>query len=346
VTITESEEDRLELIIGGHIFFQTVRSAVELDVFTALSVNSGLTLLQIAEFANVETKPMRVLLLGCTALRLLRKQGDSYFNTPAAESLLNRNSPNNIIATIDFAHHLVYRPMFHMADAIRENKNCGLAEFPGEGKTLYEKLQQMPELERVFQDGLRSSSAANVSQLLSNFDFGSVGSVLDVGGGKGTALCVLAEKYPHIAGTVFESPTVCALATEYIAEHGLSDRIAAHAGNAFVDPFPVGADCVLFMHFMTIWSEQSNMEFLKKAYDSLSPGGSVIIFDGMQSNDQTGPLRAARWSPYFMVLSSGEGMFYTPAEYESWMVQTGFVDVRSIQTAPDHVVVIGHRPVG
>ena len=336
--------ERLELILGGHVFFQTLRSAVDLDLFTLLSHSPGASMRRLAESASVETKPMRILLLGCTALGLIEKDGDSYHNSSLAERLLNRDSPDNIIPAIEFAHHLVYRPMFYMGDAIRENRNIGLSEFPVEGGTLYERLSHLPKLERVFQEGLQSTSTANVEQLLGHFDFSRVQHVLDIGGGNGTALCALAARHPHLGGTVFESPTVCELARERIAAAGMSHRINTHPGSSFKDPFPSGADCILFMHFMTIWSEQANIELLRKSYSALPSGGYVVLFDGAQSNDQSGPLRAARWSPYFLVLSSGEGMFYTPDEYSNWMKEAGFIGVTQIVTSADHAVVVGSRP--
>ena len=64
----------------------------------------------------------------------------------------------------------------------------------------------------------------------------------------------------------------------------------------------------------------------------------------VQSNDKTGPLRAARWSPYFLVLSSGEGMFYSADEYASWMRKAGFIDVEQVSTPMDHAIVVGRRP--
>jgi hypothetical protein len=340
--------ERLELILGGHVFFQTLRSAVDLDVFTLLARNPGATLQRLAELAGVERKPMRILLLGCTALGLIDKRGDGYSNGPAAERLLNRDSSGNIIAAVEFAHQLVYRPMFHLADAIRANRNVGLCEFPGEGTTLYQRLSQHPELERVFQEGLQSTTALTVEQLLQHFDFTRVGHVLDVGGGNGTTLCALADRHPRLRGTVFETPTVCTLARQRIAAAGMSDRIGTHSGNCFTDPFPTPEgglpDCILFMHFLTIWGERSNLELLRKSYAALPPGGSVLVFDGVQSNDETGPLRAARWSPYFLVLSTGEGMFYTADEYAGWMRQAGFTDVAQIPTPMDHALIVGRRP--
>ncbi len=339
--------ERLELVLGGHVFFQTLRSAVDLDVFTMLSRNPGATLARLAELAGVERKPMRILLLGCTALGLIEKHSDGYCNSVVAERLLNRDSPGNMIAAVEFAHHLVYRPMFHMADAIRANRNVGLCElgdFSGDGTTLYQRLSHLPELERIFQEGLQSTTAITVEQLLDHFDFTRVRHVLDVGGGNGTALCALAARHPHLRGTVFETPTVCALARQRIAAAGMADRIGTHSGNSFTDPFPTDPDCILFMHFLTIWSERSNIDLLRKSHAVLPPGGYVLVFDGVQSNDETGPLRAARWSPYFLVLSSGEGMFYTANEYAGWMREAGFVDVLQIPTSVDHAVVVGRRP--
>jgi SAM-dependent methyltransferase len=336
--------ERLELILGGHVFFQLLRAAVTLDLFTLLARHPGASLDRLVQLTGVARKPMRILLLGCTALRLIVKENIGYHNSSIAESRLSRDSPTNILPTVEFAHRLVYRGMYHLADAIRANSNVGLSEFPGDEKTLYERLSHAPELEQVFHDGLQASSSQNVEQLIAHMDFSTIQHVLDVGGGTATALCALARRYAHLHGTVLDSPSVCALARTRIAAAGLSPRITAYEANGCTDPFPRGADCILLMHFLTIWAEETNLELMRKSYDALPAGGSIVVFDGAQNNDGTGPLRAARWSPYFLVLSSGEGMFYTPDEYTGWMRQTGFVDIRQIQTAPDHLLIVGQRP--
>src|ERR1700736_2399996 len=120
------ELERLEFILGGYIFFQTLRSAIDLELFTLLARQPGMSLKTIADLTSIERQPMRILLLGCVALGLIEKQGDSYFNRALAETHLNRDSPENIIAAVNFAHHLIYRPMFHMLESIRQNRNVGL----------------------------------------------------------------------------------------------------------------------------------------------------------------------------------------------------------------------------
>src|SRR5215831_9329046 len=45
---TPAQLEQLELILGGHVFFQTLRSAVSLDVFTLLARSPGVSLARLA----------------------------------------------------------------------------------------------------------------------------------------------------------------------------------------------------------------------------------------------------------------------------------------------------------
>ena len=336
--------EQLELILGGHVFFQTLRTAVELDLFTAISRTPGISLSALGLELGVEAYPLRIVLLGCLALRLIERRGDGLHNSSVANEYLNRDSAENIIPAVEFAHKVVYRGMYHMAESVKQNKNLGLCEFPGTEGTLYERLSHDPALEELLHEGLQSTTRANVNLLMQHFDFCRVHNILDVGGGNGTAINAIAKRYSHLRGTILESQSVSALARQYIANEGMSERIDIRPGSGFTDPFPKTADCILFMHFMTIWSEKKNRDLLAKCYDALPRGGFVLIYDGAQRNDYTGPIRAARWSPYFLVLSSGEGMFYSMDEYAGWVEKAGFVEIQQITVSLDHILVVGRKP--
>jgi hypothetical protein len=153
----------------------------------------------------------------------------------------------------------------------------------------------------------------------------------------------LARRHPHLQASVFDFPSVCQIAEERIVANKLDDRLSAIPGNAFEDEFPRGADCFLFAHFCTIWSPAKDRQLFKKAYDALPPGGTVVIFNMMQSNDESGPLSAAVGSPYFLTIATGEGMLYTWSEYTTWLREAGFSDVICKRLPRDHGVIIGYK---
>lgn len=341
--VTHNEWQKLYRILGGHIFFQTLAAAVQLDLFGLLSRTGPLSRNEIARELDIEEQPARILLLGCTALELLSKTGELYSNSSVAEKLLVRTSPGNIVAIVEWQHFINYRAMYHFYDALRAGKNVGLDVFEGEEKTLYERLAHDPRLEDVFQRAMAAISVQANAVLAEHVDFSAIKQLVDVGGGNGSNIIALARRYPQLRATVFDSPSVCQIARDHFAAQGLANRLSAVAGNCFQDPFPENCDCILFCHFLTIWSEEENRRLLVKAHEALSSGGRVIIFNMMQWDDETGPLTAAMGSPYFLTLATGTGMLYTANEYEEWMRDAGFsLPIR--QTLPlDHAAIIGHK---
>lgn len=336
--------ERMYLVFGGHIFFQTLRSAVKLDLFSLLSKHRRLTRSQIAEHLGIEEQPTRILLLGCTGVGLLRKKGNAYSNTYLAERLFVKGRPGNIISYVELEHQGMYKAMPWMYESIRENRNVGVKEFDGDEATFYQRLAHYPGLQQIFQDAMGELSRQANADLARFVDFSWVNHVVDVGGGDGTNLIELLRRWPHLRGTVFDAATVCEIARRNIAFAGVGDRLDAVAGDCFVDPFPSGADCFLFAHFFTMWGEQTDRGLLKKAYEALPSGGKIIVFNMMQRDDETGPLSAAIGSPYFLTLATGEGMLYTWREYKSWMKDAGFTRVKSQRLLRDHGAVIGTRP--
>ena len=334
--------ERTYLILSGHIYFQTLSAAVQLDLFTVLGRKPRLSRQEIAARLGIQEKPARILLLGCTALKLVRKHRDgTYSNSRLADSLLNADRPRNILPIIGWQHYINYKAMSHFGEAIKANRNVGLEEISGQGVTLYEHLASHPELEQIFQDAMQAISAQANKLLADAVDFSRFRSLLDVGGGNASNIINLARRYPGIRARVFDGPSVCAIARANIQTAELDDRLGAVPGDCFADPFPANVDCILFAHFMTIWSEQQNQILLKKSFEALPPGGAVIVFNMMQHDDETGPLSAAMGSPYFLTLATGQGMLYTWSEYQAWMKNAGFSRVVRRALIRDHGVIIG-----
>jgi L-tyrosine C(3)-methyltransferase len=330
-------------VLGGYTFFQLMRSAVELDLFTALARRPGMTHAEIMGALALEDRAARVLLLGCTVLGLIKVRRGRYRNSLVAARHLSRDSATNIVSMVEWQHAINYRPMFHLTEALRSNHNAGLTGIEGPGATLFEKLTHHPELERIFHRAMDEQSDNLARIFVEQVDFSRYRQVADVGGGNAAYLIAVAKAHPELRGAVVDLPSVCELAAANIERAGLADRLRTHPGDCFADGLPRSADCFLFAHFLTLWSEQRNQQLLRDAYRALPEGGAVVIYNIMQEDARTGPLSSAIGSAYFLAIATGESMLWTWQEYCDWLAAAGFRKIERRRLLRDHGVIVATK---
>lgn len=333
--------DEFALIAGGHTAFQLLWAGIKLGVFDTLSKTPNLSRADVTRAIGIEPQPTRILLIGLVALRLVLKQGDSYRNSRIVEELLVSSSPGNVADVLGWQNYIVYPGEIDFVEALRQHKNVGLQQFPGDEDNLYARLAHDPKLEKVFHDAMSSLSRSANAMLVREVNFDHLHHIVDAGGGDGTNAITLAHANPHLRVTVFDAPTVCERARANFERSGFSDRLDTHPGNFFVTDFPPDIDAILFAHMLTIWSPERDTALLKRAYDALPSGGQVIIFNMMGNDDETGPIMAALGSPYFLCIATGEGMLYPVSDFERFLRDAGFTQTRRLLLPRDHVVLIG-----
>lgn len=333
------------LVLGGYAYFEALVAGCRLGVFERLEKGSkGMEREEIAGALGISAYAARVLLLSLCSIGLLTRSSKGiYRNSAVARRLLLKDSPQNVLSVVDAHHHLIYRGMFHLTDAIRQGRHVGLDTLPGEGKMLYQRLASRPELEGVFQSWVQNI-ADRANPLLGRVaEFRRIRHLADIGGGNAANAIALHKLFPHLKITVFDLPSVCERARENIRAHGLSGSISTVAGDFFRDPFPGDADAFLFGHLVHIFGEENIMRLMEKAHGSLPRGGMAICFNGMTDDDETGPLRSADLSLYFLAVASGEGMVYPWKEFKKWYAAAGFRKVKTydLKDFQRHGVVIG-----
>lgn len=343
-TPQEIDLERLILIAGGHTAFQLLWSGVQVGLFDTLAANPGLQRAQLCEKLGLEDYPARVLLTGLTALGLIRKEDEGYFNASLTGQMLVSGNPGYAAPILGWQARIVYPGLIRFLDSLRQARNVGLEMFPGEGDTLYQRLVSHPELEKVFQDAMSSLSRQANAHLIEAYDFGAFSHIVDAGGGDGTNAMALAKRFPDLKVTIFDSPSVCEIAKRNIDQAGLSERVKVWPGNFLADPFPPAIDGVLYCHILPIWSLERNLELMRKTHAALPSGGATFIFNMMGNDDETGPLSTALGSPYFLAIATGEGMLYSWKDYEAILKQAGFTEIERHTGLPlDHGLLIATK---
>lgn len=213
---------------------------------------------------------------------------------------------------------------------------------PGPGNTLYERLAAYPDLERIFQNAMSCISGRVREGFLSKLPWENVKHIVDLGGGDGTNVRSIAEKYPHVRATIFDLPSVCEIARKKLVGSPLADRVDAIPGNFISDPLP-SADCYLLAHITPIYSENTIRLVFKKAFDALPPEGRLIVFTMMGEGDYSQPLSAALGSAYFLAVATGEGMLYPKIDYLSWLKSAGYSRVTKFNLSNDQWCLVAKK---
>jgi ubiquinone/menaquinone biosynthesis C-methylase UbiE len=302
---------------------QTLVAAESLDLFTALSARGGATTAELCAELGIERRPADILLTACTALGLLRRDGERYLNTLPAERYLVRGTEHFFGDYVRMLRDFAYPGWMRITDAVRHNRP--VRSIPDPDKGIFDSGNRPP----LFWDGLYGLSAVTGAALARAVSLAQHCRLLDVGGGSGASAIELCRANPGLSATVFDLPHVCQAADRRILDADLVDRVCVCPGDFFAQPdLPGGHDVVLLSMILHDWDEILCRGLLAKCFRALDPGGMLIVNELLVSDDSSGPRDAALMSMNMLVGTGGRN--YTAAEYLSWLTDAGFTDAKVV----------------
>ena len=291
----------------------TLVAGIDVGLFTAIS-EGAYEPAQVAEKLDIPTENAERLMIACAALNLLKKEDNRYDNAPDVEKYLVRTSLTY------FGDYLVYQTR---ADFDSWRNIANLIKPP---KARYESLWKDPQTARAFTVAGYNSSISAGHKLAKEFNFSDYSLFLDLGGGSGCYSIAACQRHPNLKAIVFDHPYVCAVAEEFIAKAGLSDRINTHPGNFFETDYPKGADLISYITPLQVYEKDNVQWLINKAGEVLEPGGTMLIVEYMLNDDKTGPLDSV--FRHLMGLAPGrEGRVNTGAEFCEYLRKAGCVDM-------------------
>ena len=101
------------------------------------------------------------------------------------------------------------------------------------------------------------------------YDFGGIGTVVDVGGGQGGLLSAILAANPRARGVLFDLPHVAAMAQQHLESAGLSNRSRTEAGD-FFKKVPPGLDLYLLRKVIHDWDDESARRILRTCREALA----------------------------------------------------------------------------
>jgi len=282
---------------------KVLQAANSLDIFTILS-KGAMSAEQICKRLNSKRKITEKLLIACAAMGLLEMDGAKYGNTQFAKEYLVRGG------------------RLYQGDMIAHSKATwkfweGLEEAIFSGAA---PIVRGPQEHRNFIMAMHNNAVAGRAEMfLEAVDMSGRKKLFDVGGGAGTYSIAACRRYSELKAVVFDLPETIAIAREIIAEEQMQDRITLQEGNWDTDDFGESNDVVLLSEVMHGADSLAEMK-LKKAYDSMTAGGLVVIQEFLLNDEKTGPLIPA----LFNVMVGA----YSQTELLGIIEEAGFTEAR------------------
>jgi SAM-dependent methyltransferase len=194
------------------------------------------------------------------------------------------------------------------------------------GEDVFEEHAAQDERARAFTLAMHSISMGPALAWPDLVDLSMYRRFLDIGGGSGAHSIGAALKWPNLQAVVFDISPVCEVANELIARQELNLEVSTHVGDMWEEsPFP-GADIHFYGNIYHDWPPEKCRFLTAKSYESLDPGGRIILHEVVFNDDKTGPFPVAAFNINMLELSEGEQ--YSGPELVTMLTDAGFQDAQ------------------
>jgi hypothetical protein len=206
---------------------------------------------------------------------LRRDEAGRYGLTPLGEALRS-DHPGRMRAGLDLEGigriELAFVELLH---SIRTGEPAFDQHF---GRDFWADLAADPVRRDSFTSWMGSDMPSRSPEILAGYDWGSLGSLVDVGGGNASMLVALLTRFPALRGTVLDRPENIADARRALTDAGLAERGQAVAGS-FFDPLPAGAGGYLLSLIIHDWGDEPAAEILRRCAEAAGESGTVLVVE-------------------------------------------------------------------
>ncbi|NOT45065.1 MAG: methyltransferase domain-containing protein [Acidobacteria bacterium] len=321
----------LRITQTGLAFWQAkcLLSAIELGVFTALGAGAK-TRAALGDELGVHATALPDFLDGLVAMGFLEREGQGalaeYRNGAEARQFLDRGSDEYMAGYLEMANSRLYPFWAGLTDTLRTGRPQN--EVGHSGTRYFDALYQDEQRLDQYLQAMAGMSRGNFRALAERFDFSPFRTMADIGGASGELAVVVARRYPGVRCVTADLAPVQPLAARRVAEAGLSDRVEAVVCDMFIDPFPE-ADILTMGMVLHNWSPDAQQALVRKAYETLPPGGAFIVIEHLIDDERRENLFGLMMS-LNMLVACGNAADFTGADLTGWMRQAGFREARVI----------------
>ena len=316
--------------INAYQLTEAIKAAIELGLFTAIAAGDT-TPAAIASRVGASERGVRILSDYLTVQGFITKSDGRYSLPQDTALFLDRNSPAYMGTLANFLASDENREAHrHLGEAVRSGSCAVPSRFEPNDPIWVSFAHNMGAMMRMPAEGIAAILAKESP----------AHKVLDIAAGHGLFGISAARHNPEAHVYAVDWPKVLEVAEQNAKAAGVSDRHHLLPGSAFDVEFGTGYDIALITNFLHHFDRETCINFLRKVYDALEPGGRAAILEFVPNPDRVSPPAPAAFS-LIMLASTPSGDAYTFAEISSMAQAAGFSRVipAELPMSPEQLVI-------
>jgi 2-polyprenyl-3-methyl-5-hydroxy-6-metoxy-1,4-benzoquinol methylase len=311
---TEASPFRLFQAFNAYQLTEAIQSAIELDIFTAISAGHN-TAPTLAHHLGIAERGARILCDFLVSHEFLSKTGDRYSLAQDAATFLDRKSPAYMGGCTAFLLNDQLRQGFRdLTSAVRHGGCQRTYAHEPDSPVWVAFARSMAPMMMMASQGLAQIVVGNKKGAMK---------VLDIAAGHGLFGIAVLRANPQAEVTAVDWGKVLEVARENATRFGVADRYNTLPGSIFDVEVGTGYDLVLVPNFLHHFDERTNVDLLKKLHRSLKPGGRIAILEFVPDENRVSPPMPATFA-LIMLAQTPAGDAYTRAELEQMGNRAGF----------------------
>lgn len=273
--LDQADEAQLRKLAGAYRLSQAIAVAAELRL-ADLVADTPKTADELAPEVGAHPPTLYRLLRALAGEGIFAESEEGCFSLAPLGRFLVSRRPDSARAMIEGWRCLAegYRAFGHLRHTVLTGEPGFVA---AHGTSFYDYMDLHPERLALY-DAATNSTVDSFIASVDAYDFSTVRTVVDVGGGLGAFLVCLCQRYPSVRGVLFERPSVIASAGKAIMATGFADRITCEAGDLF-HQVPPGADAHVMITVLRCFDDVHCLAALRACAAAMPHHGRLLVLE-------------------------------------------------------------------
>lgn len=205
----------------------------------------------------------------------------------------------------------------HLLESIQTGK---IAFDAAHGAGAFDWFDRHPRAAAVFHQANAVKIMAAVPAIIDAYDFSTIYTLIDIGGGTGALMAGILDATPGLTGIVADLPSVIHSTDDAIRRNGLTRRGRRVACNMF-ETVPAGGDAYLLSNVLHDWNDADALAILETVYRAIKPEGRLLIIESVVPSGNDFSIAKLLDLEVFVM---GGGRERTLAEFRALLGRAGF----------------------